>query len=248
MLSILNEFSASERRWLVVLSAAAAVSAIALDLRIALWSSKITDSAQHILAYVTDAGLSIWYLVPSLFLFPVCLICSRLSSRIGIIRFYRWGAETCGFFFAAIFLSGLAVNIIKIAVGRARPHLFFEKGITGIDPPGLDAAWRSFPSGHASTLIALALAAGYFLPRHRVLFLIVGALLASTRVLVNAHFVSDVLFAGAVSLFVTSYLQRWCAKRNFAFRTLGDATIELKPEAKVISIMVGRIRKHLPGQ
>ena len=159
-----------------------------------------------------------------------------MSCRAGISRFRRWAAKSCGFIFASIFVSGFAVNVIKLTVGRARLKLYFEKCLFGIDPPGHDAAWRSIPSGHASTVTASALAAGFLLPRYRVNFLIDGELLASTRVLVNAHFESGVIFGGAATLYVTAYLHRRFATKKFAFRALNDSTIESKPEARIVSL------------
>ncbi len=244
MLAILKKISAVELRWLGILSAAAALSAIALDFRVALWSSSISAPAVLILSYITETGLSIWYLVPSLVLFIVFLLLNRFSFRLGISRFFRWGAEACAFIFVSIFLSGLVVNIIKTFVGRARPTLYFENGILGLNPPALEASWRSFPSGHASTLIALALALGFILPRYRVHFVVIGALLASTRVFINVHFVSDVLFGGAVALLTTACLHRWFADKNYVFRALKNAIIELKPEAKVFLILVSGVRQR----
>jgi membrane-associated phospholipid phosphatase len=61
-----------------------------------------------------------------------------------------------------------------------------------------DAAWRSFPSGHAATALGLAIGLGMVFPRGRFLFLIIGMLSMVQRVAEQAHFPSDVLAGTAI--------------------------------------------------
>ena len=111
-----------------------------------------------------------------------------------------------------IAVSGIVVNLIKFAVGRARPRVYLEDGFFGFNPPGVDYEFQSFPSGHASTCFALVLSIAYFAPRYRMPLLLIGGFLALTRVLVSAHYLSDVLAGGAVAILVTLLLHRYCVE------------------------------------
>jgi len=57
------------------------------------------------------------------------------------------------FVFAAIALSGLTVDLIKVVVGRTRPYLWRDGGLYHFAPPGWSSLYQSFPSGHAANLV-----------------------------------------------------------------------------------------------
>jgi membrane-associated phospholipid phosphatase len=62
-------------------------------------------------------------------------------------------------------------------------------------------AWRpdhwSFPSGHTATIVALATALWWLWPRHLLFYILVAAIVAASRIVVGAHYPSDVI-AGAL--------------------------------------------------
>jgi membrane-associated PAP2 superfamily phosphatase len=116
---------------------------------------------------------------------------------------------------------GLIVNVgFKGHWGRARPHQIQEFGgpyeYSPVGSPGpLAHGNSSFPSGHAA--IAFYLMAPGFLvsPRRpklaRGLFLfgiVYGLCMSATRVVQGGHFVSDVLWAGAILYFLGVVLAR----------------------------------------
>jgi undecaprenyl-diphosphatase len=87
----------------------------------------------------------------------------------------------------------LASTVAKLAFERPRPPL----GDAGIAPVGsLPSSW-SFPSGHATTTFAAAVALGLLCPRLRVPALAVAAAVGVSRVYLGVHYAADVL-AGAV--------------------------------------------------
>ena len=92
---------------------------------------------------------------------------------------------------AAVGIAAGVVTILKEAIDRARPP--FE----GIDPIGLVPASASFPSGHAATAFAAAVAVGLVHPRLRRPLLALAAAVALSRVYLGVHYVLDVL-AGTV--------------------------------------------------
>lgn len=88
-------------------------------------------------------------------------------------------------------LAALLVTLLKQSVDRARPPL------AGIDPVGIVPASASFPSGHAATAFAAAVAVGLVHPRLRRPLLALATLVALSRVYLGVHYVLDVL-AGTI--------------------------------------------------
>lgn len=102
-----------------------------------------------------------------------------------------WGAAT-------VIAAGVLDQILKNISCRARPTApgagtFFAEFPCFLAPH----AYASFPSGHATTVFALAVVLALWYPRWRSLFLGLAILVGLSRVVLGAHFPSDVL-AGAL--------------------------------------------------
>lgn len=154
---------------------------------------------------ITDAGLAKWYLWPSglamvLFL-PFAF--SRMPA-LGTRLRARRDAWAVTLFFLCISLTGLLADFLKPMLGRARPKLLEQEGLYGFFPFTTGADYASMPSGHATTVFALAAVLMSALPRApwattaRLAILAYAVVVALSRVMVNAHFLSDVV-AGAAA-------------------------------------------------
>ncbi|MEM9523536.1 MAG: phosphatase PAP2 family protein [Pseudomonadota bacterium] len=95
--------------------------------------------------------------------------------------------------FLLMLISGIAVQLFKHSLGRARPTLFEELGPYMFRPYALSFSFNSFPSGHATTLGALALFLCWLWPARRSVVLLATIILAATRVVLGKHYPSDVL-------------------------------------------------------
>lgn len=126
-------------------------------------------------------------------------------------------AERALFFFAAIAVSGIAAQIVKHLVGRSRPRLIAVDGAFHFDPVSLGAQLASFPSGHTTSAFAAAVALGMMALRWRALLLSAAALIGVSRVLVGAHYPSDVVAGAALGSLVTLGLAGGFARRGIAF-------------------------------
>lgn len=87
--------------------------------------------------------------------------------------------------------SGLIAAALKLAIGRARP-LVVDGALWLHQPFAFSAKWASFPSGHATTAGATALVLALLFPRRARSIILVAALVAASRVVVGAHYPSDV--------------------------------------------------------
>jgi len=99
---------------------------------------------------------------------------------------------------AAMSLASLLTSAVKDAVGRVRPPLE-DATIQAI---GALPTTPSFPSGHASTAFAAAVALGLLAPRLRVPALALATLVAVSRVYLGVHFWLDVLAGAALGALV----------------------------------------------
>ena len=136
----------------------------------------------------------------------------------------RLVAERALYFFATIAVSGLLVQIVKHVVGRARPPLLSVDGAFHFQGFVTKNALASFPSGHTTSAFAAAVALGYMRPAWRKGLLGLAVLIGLSRVLVGAHFPSDVVAGAALGSTVSIALARSFARRGLAFTTRAGRT------------------------
>ena len=147
---------------------------------------------------ITDAGKSVWYLWPCGILTVFCSFLSRGKDvPLRYRRLFAYVGIRTLFLFATIAISGIVADIIKPLLGRARPPLWLDDGLYGFVPLTFNSHWNSMPSGHTTTAFALGCSLCVFYPRLRPLWIFIALLLGISRVVVDAHYISDVI-AGAL--------------------------------------------------
>jgi undecaprenyl-diphosphatase len=137
-----------------------------------------------------------------------------------------WRASVGGLVGVAI--SSAATHLVKQAVCRGRPKLLDGWGVDAPDPTAgwsffnwpcfLDSRYHSFPSGHATTAFAVAAALTRAAPARRPLWLALAAIIGAARVLLNAHFLSDVI-GGALVGWWAGWLGIKATERHYAVKT-----------------------------
>ncbi|MGB1088736.1 MAG: phosphatase PAP2 family protein, partial [Alphaproteobacteria bacterium] len=137
-------------------------------------------------------------------------------------------AQAAGFVFACVALGGIATNIVKALVGRARPKLLFREETYGFDPLILDASWHSFPSGHTNSAIAAALALAMLFPKVRWPLLMLGGLIAFSRVAVTAHYMADIVGGTVLAVLTCWFVGKYFAHKNWLF-TESPAGLTVRP-------------------
>lgn len=94
---------------------------------------------------VTELGDSKWTLVPTGILGLLLVLAGRYGfSGHRPAAVSNWLASASFFVFCSVALSGIVVNVIKVVVGRARPKLIDQNGLTGFEPFTFDGALHSF--------------------------------------------------------------------------------------------------------
>lgn len=177
--------------WALAWSLLVAAAFLSLDSAVGRLHGQWPSRFVHFTDLFTDFGLGGWYLVPA----ALCLVIANLTdwrslSRQSRMILYNW---TCFAFLVlcTIGLAGLAVNLLKYGIGRARPLYFDDFGVLALHPFAMDARFASFPSGHATTMGAVFGILLLLFPKRWHIALAVTACIASTRVFVGAHYPSD---------------------------------------------------------
>ncbi len=130
----------------------------------------------------------------------------------------RAAARIPALLFAGIAVSGILVDILKVIVGRPRPKLLFSSGTYEFSWIGLSADHWSFPSGHAATAAALATALWCLWPQPVLFYVIGAALIAASRIVMGAHYLSDVIMGAFIGVLATRALAVALARGQPLFR------------------------------
>ena len=145
---------------------------------------------------LTVLGESQWYLAGGLLVWAFYRKRSARTSQGGL------------FLFTSVATSGIAANILKALLGRARPRLYFNENLYGFDPFHIEYAWLSFPSGHAATALGATTVLALLFPRFKLPFLVAGLAVATSRIVLTEHYVGDVIAGSLLGALVTTLLYR----------------------------------------
>lgn len=176
----------------------------------------------------TRFGEADWCLVISLVLVLEASAVSHLAKTLRHHCHALFVTSIGVYAFLTIALSGLAANLLKMAIGRARPNSF--PGATPFDfsPFSASARFESFPSGHATTIGALCMIAALLLPKYRFCFAILALWMGMTRVMVGAHYPSDVIAGLCFGAGFAWIMARVFARYGLVFRTNEQANPVLR--------------------
>ena len=117
------------------------------------------------------------------------------------------------FIFAAVAITGITASLVKNSIGRARPYLIETAGPHGFSPFAFDSQWASWPSGHSTTAFAMATALALVAPKYRMVFLAIAAIAATSRAIIGAHYISDVIMGSTLGMVGTVLIYRWLDKK-----------------------------------
>jgi undecaprenyl-diphosphatase len=119
--------------------------------------------------------------------------------------------------FLAIGVPGLFVSIVKRMIGRARPLATGHIDPFAFAPFIWRADYASLPSGHATTAFSVLVAFGTLWPRARTALLLYALAISLSRVMVMAHYPSDVLAGAVVGSAGAIMVRSYFASRRLAF-------------------------------
>jgi undecaprenyl-diphosphatase len=190
------------------------------------WQKRLQPSIVQLFEEITDYGRSGWLLVPiAALMLAISAISSPTLGRISNLVLTSLSVRL-GYLFLAIALPGLVVTIGKRLIGRVRPS---DLGPFAYEPLSWRASYASLPSGHATSVFAALVAIGILWPRTRPILWLYALVIALSRIIVSAHYPSDVL-AGALCGVLGAVLVRdWFAVRRLGFFVAGDGSVRPLP-------------------
>lgn len=206
---------------MLVVAALVPLLMLTADERLYHWAQGIDRGAVAVWAAITELGLSGWVLVPTGIAGIGALLMSVHAASAAMRRGYAVIRDRALFIFAAVAATGLTAAFFKQVLGRARPSLYEARGAIDFELLAFSHKQAGFPSGHATSIVALAVALALLFPRFRWPALALGAVVAFSRVPVGAHYASDVVAGAALGGFGTLFLAERLAARGRVFdRTL----------------------------
>jgi lipid A 4'-phosphatase len=242
-----------------------------VDRPVALSSHAGDSDLRSLFEFIGRLGLASGYLIAFGLAFAALHWGGRLPRLRRFARPMQALSAIPAFLFLAIAASGIVVDVLKVVFGRARPKLLIQANIYDFSW----LSWRpdhwSFPSGHSATIVALMTALWYLWPQHLLFYILAATIVAASRIVVGAHYLSDVLAGALIAMLTTRYAAQILAKGGIdltAARLGSSAPGEALPwpcrrllrapgwlidklgrlhAATSQSVISSRIRPHLPG-
>jgi undecaprenyl-diphosphatase len=187
-------------------------AAMLIDDAVAAWvPASRTAFVDGLVALLNPIGSGVTLLV-------ACMALGLLSRALGRSRFH----DACSLGALAFTVAGLVEFTLKYLVGRPRPvaALAAELG-----HPSL-AEIDSFPSGHATSVFAVATVFAFYYPRLRWPLYALAAAIALGRVYLERHYVSDIVAGAAIGMAfaVSLYRRRGALPRRLILERQADPT------------------------
>ena len=175
-----------------------------LDLIVAKYcaSTFTNNNIRSTLKDLSKLGLATIYLIFA----AVCFIFFKFIKKRKI-----WSNRAL-FVFLSISFSGILALITKFIFGRYRPRMFLTEQLYGFKFFQLKGKLTSFPSGHASTIVALMLALYFISPKYRAIYFAIALVIVISRVLVCHHYLTDVVFGSYLAVVTTVCLKHFMEK------------------------------------
>ncbi len=194
------------------------IAMITLDQRTYIWVRELPDSYKLFFEIITDIGKSNWillstgsFMIVTLF-FDWSKFIPRTKMMMSAIWFYA------GFIFFVVAFSGIISLMFKALLGRARPNQNEELGAVHFDWFRVTFDFNSFPSGHSTTIASLGTALCLLFPKLLWYVIFAGFWLVLSRIMVSAHYPSDVIAGTLLGIVVTLISARYLASHGIGFR------------------------------
>ncbi|WP_133137062.1 phosphatase PAP2 family protein [Legionella rowbothamii] len=114
-----------------------------------------------------------------------------------------------------VLVANLVCFVLKVALSRARPDLLFSSNEFGFYWFRMGKYYWSFPSGHTTTVVSLAVGLGVLFPRYFYAALGVALLVAASRVLLYYHYLSDVMTGFYLTVLVVGFYTHYLKQKNW---------------------------------
>ncbi len=180
--------------WLLGLTAITCIGlGLYVDRAAVLWAASLDEKYRRFFEIVTELGDATGWLIGLLVALVTSVVISRRTLSPKTRQRMLLHAWNCWFVILSCLVSGAIHHALKMLIGRYRPRYFFADNLYGLSPLNFNIAENSFPSGHTQTIASICFALYLIYPRPATLYLTIAALVALSRVMLQAHYPSDVV-------------------------------------------------------
>lgn len=180
----------------------AVISILFLDIKIAMFvENNASSSFIKIFTYITNIADYLFYV--AIIAMIVVLIKNRKNNDV----FKKKLNITKSYLLATVNLY-ILVRLLKFLFGRARPYFYLSNNLTdSFTFLKFNNDYNSFPSGHTATACAFAffLITFFNLKKSKTFVIILALLISSSRIILNMHYLSDVIFGMIFSISIFQY-------------------------------------------
>ncbi len=205
----------------LIICGAVVATAIYADEPVLNWARGLSLPVIHVFEKITRLGESGYVFALSV-LAGVIAVLLRGEGRARVEAGLTLLAARAMFLFDVVAVSGIASQVLKHVFGRARPKLHLQLpdmvGLYHFDVLSIYASYASFPSGHAVTAFAMATAIAFLTPRLGAPLFLLAVLVGLSRVVILAHYASDVVAGAALGVGSAFIVRRAFAARGIVFK------------------------------
>jgi len=158
--------------------------------------------------WVFRLGTYISYLAKGSFInfaITICLIVIIITDQYTTKRWTRYLFYIC----ITASLSIIISDSFKYLLARYRPIMLFDNNLYGMHYFSSEWALNSTPSGHTTRAFSILTAASFLYRRLTVVFISIAALIGVSRVLVTAHYPSDVLLGAFIGIVTAAWTYKY---------------------------------------
>ncbi|MFA6144588.1 MAG: phosphatase PAP2 family protein [Sulfurimonas sp.] len=180
------------------------LSYLYFDRPLAQWCKQYCVGSCHtFFATITTVGMSSPYLIGSALLYFYFLYFKKSLPF----------SHHALLLFSSVAFAGIVTDTLKVFLGRFRPCMLFEQGLYGFDFFHIQLATTSFPSGHTTTVFAVAMVVSLYWSRWAVIAWSVAVVVGLSRIMLSAHYLSDVIAGAVVGIMSVKILVYYWPKR-----------------------------------
>ena len=182
---------------------------------------------------ITELGDSLWYFLILISIFLTCFLANKI--KLISTKKYSYLKNFSIFGFIYLLSTGVVTQLIKHLVGRTRPNHINVDEVVFFNFFTTDSVLHSFPSGHTSTIIAVTFVLCLALPSLKFFLFISGSIIAISRIVVGAHYFTDVIAGALIAIIVYKLIKIFYAAK---FPNISFNDFEIQPISTLVKIQI----------
>lgn len=178
--------------WILAITFILIALLVPFDAHLSATAQALPERIVHFNRRITDFGTFGWMIYTAGSLAAAAYVAGRAGLGKPAQSRARTATLLSLYLLATIATASALVHSLKFVIGRARPELIADMGAYSLTPFAGGDLFASFPSGHSTAVGAFFGAFSMLMPQLRPLFALGALTIGISRVIVGAHYPSDV--------------------------------------------------------